>query len=102
MKNYASNRLYLAYNRYVSQSVVKINDDGMVLSYSSLMEETAFTEWIGGVIFLSDKDSFTLPANFKELSSHITDVGNQTYAWHISHFDFQHEELTPISIIRRL
>ena len=102
MKTYACNRLYVSYNRYVSQSVVSIDEEGKVSGYSSLVEETASTEWIGGVIFLSDKERLASSSGFKALAQEITEGGCATYAWHISNFDFQQEELTSDSIIRRL
>ena len=102
MKKYACNRLYVSYNRYVSQSVVSIDEEGKVSGYSSLVEETASTEWIGGVIFLSDKERLASSSGFKVLAQEITEGGCATYAWHISNFDFQQEELTSDSIIRRL
>ena len=102
MKKYACNRLYVSYNRYVSQSVVSIDEEGKVSGYSSLVEETASTEWIGGVIFLSDKERLASSSGFKALAQEITEGGCATYAWHISNFDFQQEELTLDSIIRRL
>lgn len=102
MKKFACNRLYVSYNRYVSQSVVSIDEEGKVSDYSSLVEETASTEWIGGVIFLSDKERLASSSGFKALAQEITEGGCATYAWHISNFDFQQEELTSDSIIRRL
>lgn len=102
MKKFACNRLYVSYNRYVSQSVVSIDEEGKVIGYSSLVEETASTEWIGGVIFLSDKERLASSSGFKALAQEITEGGCATYAWHISNFDFQQEELTSDSIIRRL
>ena len=102
MKKYACNRLYVSRNRYVSQSVVSIDEEGRVSGYSSLVEEIAFTEWIGGVIFLSDKESLSSSSGFKALAQEITEEGYPTYAWHISNFDFQQEELTSDSIICRL
>lgn len=102
MKKFACNRLYVSHNRYVSQSVVSIDEEGKVSGYSSLVEEIASTEWIGGVIFLSDKERLTSSSGFKALAQEITEGGCATYAWHISNFDFQQEELTSDSIIRRL
>lgn len=102
MKKFACNRLYVSYNRYVSQSVVSIDEEGKVSGYSPLVEETASTEWIGGVIFLSDKERLASSSGFKALAQEITEGGCATYAWHISNFDFQQEELTSDSIIRRL
>lgn len=102
MKKFACNRLYVSYNRYVSQSVVSIDEEGKVSGYSSLVEEIASTEWIGGVIFLSDKERLASSSGFKALAQEITEGGCATYAWHISNFDFQQEELTSDSIIRRL
>lgn len=102
MKKYACNRLYLNDGRYYPQSVVILDDKGEVAGHAPLTEETSFTEWIGGVIIIShQKDSF-LTQDFKTMSEEKESAGHPLYAWHISHFDFHREELTPQSIIRRL
>ena len=102
IKNYACHRVYEGSHAYLSQSVVSITKNGEVVACKPLSQETAFTEWIGGVIFLSDKERLASSSGFKALAQEITEGGCATYAWHISNFDFQQEELTSDSIIRRL
>lgn len=103
-KNYACHRVYDGAHHFLSQSVVSINEDGEVMDCKPLSQETAFTEWIGGVIVLSTKKELTLPTDFDHLRQDAT-KGNEKsplYAWHISDFNFQEEALTSQSIIRRL
>ena len=102
MKRYGCNRLYLAENDFRSTSVVSIGHDGKVNHISPLTEETSATEWVGGVIVLSDKEELTVHQDFRTLLREMTRANQPTYAWHISPFDFPREELTPQSIIRRL
>ena len=87
IKRYGCHRVYDSNDHYLSQSVVTIASDGEVLECTPLTQETSFTEWIGGVIVL------------KPLSDA---QASKRYAWHISDFDFQQEEPTSKSIIRRL
>lgn len=100
-KKYACNRLYID-NRYLSQAVVTINEDGEVGSYFSLYEEISATEWIGGAVVLSDKKNEIQYSNFQDFKEQMTNAKLFLYAWHISNFDFQKEEFTPQSIISRL
>ena len=102
MKKYACNRLYKAPGKWMPQSVVTINERGEVEGFAPLMEETSATEWLGGIIILSDKETLPSPRKFKELLDYLTPTDTPLCAWHISDFDFQQEELTPQSIIRRL
>lgn len=101
MKKYACNRLYVD-DRYLSQAVVVINDNGEVESYSSFSEEMPETEWIGGVILLSCIKDRVQCDGFHHFRKQMTNAKQCVYAWHISHFDFQKEEFTPQSIIHRL
>ena len=103
-KNYACHRVYDSPQHYLTQSVVSIADNGEVMECKPLSQETAFTEWIGGVIVLSPESEITLPIDFKTLRQQST-KGNESsplYAWHISDFNFQEEALSPQSLIRRL
>ena len=104
IKNYACHRVYEGSHAYLSQSVVSITKNGEVVACKPLSQETAFTEWIGGVIVLSPKKELTLPTDFDYLRQDAT-KGNEKsplYAWHISDFNFQEEAPTPQSLIRRL
>ena len=58
MKNYACHRLYDSPDHYSGQSVVTLDECGQVVSYVPLTNELPATEWIGGVILLSDKQEF--------------------------------------------
>ena len=103
MKRYASHRLYEASGRYQGQSVVTLDHDGTVVECAPLTSETPATEWLGGVIVLSEKmaigDDRPLQARFDDLFS---GDGPKRYAWHISVFDFQQGIPLPGCIIRRL
>ena len=102
VRRYACNRLYLSYNQYISPCVVTIGEDGKVQGYSPLKEETSATEWIGGVIVLSDKSENLSIGTFAQFFEDTKNAKHADYAWHIIHFDFQTTELTPQSFIRRL
>ena len=103
MKKYACNRLYKAPGKWMPQSVVTINERGEVEGFAPLMEETSATEWLGGIIILSDKKVLPSQRNFNDLLDYLRPTTESSlYAWHISDFNFQQEELTPQSIIRRL
>ena len=102
MKKYACNRLYRASDEWMPQSVVTINEKGEVERVAPLLEETSATEWLGGIIILSDKKIMPSQLKFNDLLDYLTPVEMPLYAWHISDFDFQQNELTSRSVIRRL
>ena len=102
MKKYACNRLYRASEEWMPQSVVTINERGEVERVAPLLEETSATEWLGGIIILSDKKIMPSQLKFNDLLDYLTPVEMPLYAWHISDFDFQQNELTSRSVIRRL
>lgn len=102
MKKYACNRLYRASDEWMPQSVVTINEKGEVERVAPLLEETFATEWLGGIIILSDKKIMPSQLKFNDLLDYLTPVEMPLYAWHISDFDFQQEEMTSRSVIRRL
>ncbi len=102
MKKYACNRLYRASDEWMPQSVVTINERGEVERIAPLLEETSATEWLGGIIILSDKKIIPSQLKFNDLLDYLTPVEMPLYAWHISDFDFQQEEMTSRSVIRRL
>lgn len=102
MKKYACNRLYRASDEWMPQSVVTINEKGEVERIAPLLEETSATEWLGGIIILSDKKIMPSQLKFNDLLDYLTPVEMPLYAWHISDFDFQQNELTSRSVIRRL
>ena len=102
MKKYACNRLYRASDEWKPQSVVTINEKGEVERVAPLLEETSATEWLGGIIILSDKKIMPSQLKFNDLLDYLTPVEMPLYAWHISDFDFQQEKMTSRSVIRRL
>lgn len=102
MKKYACNRLYRASDEWMPQSVVTINERGEVERIAPLLEETSATEWLGGIIILSDKKIMPSQLKFNDLLDYLTPVEMPLYAWHISDFDFQQKEMTSRSVIRRL
>lgn len=103
MKNYACHRLYTAPSVFLRTAFVSIDETGRVKGYNTLQTENAFTEWIGGIIFLSGKQEISPKSTLNELlQANMHSSDGPSYAWHISHFDFINERMTPQSIIRRL
>ena len=103
MKKYACNRLYMADGHYETPSVVRVDKEGKVEGHFPLTEEASATEWIGGVVVLSDKDACdVVRTDFRTFLHTMTRSGHPLYAWHISGFDFLKEDFTPQSVIRRL
>lgn len=104
VKNYACHRVYEGSHPYLSQSVVSITEEGKVVACKPLSQETAFTEWTGGVIVLSPVSEAVFPIDFDTLRQPQRKGNEQSplYAWHISDFNFQEEAPTPQSLIRRL
>lgn len=102
-KKYACHRVYDGCNHYRKQSVVSVSSHGEVLSVSPLSVETSSTEWIGGIIILSDLMEIPLSNDFHTLLYQLTAQAQPPlYAWHVSDFDFQQEDISRQSIIRRL
>lgn len=103
IRRYACHRVYDSCRHRFAQSVVSLNEEGMVVSCTPLSEETSFTEWIGGVIVLSTRKDLVCAEDFQSLLHSMTQEDSaKRYAWHISSFDFVHESLTPQSQIKRL
>ena len=77
-----------------------IQDDGRVISYSSLDSEIEHTEWLGGIIILSSLSECSIGDDFKTMLRTLTErVGDTLYAWHVSDFDFLHDAFTSNSTI---
>ena len=103
MKKYACHRLYKSLDHYDGRSFVALNNEGVVMETGPLMEEMAATEWIGGVIILSEKSKISCDGDVRaKFCSLLSGDAPAIYAWHISTFDFQQGEPFPESIIRRL
>ena len=103
MKKYACHRIYDCESHYYPQSVVMNNDTGRIDTIYQFDQEMASTEWIGGIIILSDKGEMAPHRDFKSILRYLTCPTNQAlYAWHFSAFNFESEELCPTCIIRRL
>ena len=103
VKKYACHRLYDASDHYYPQSVVTIDEDGKVIECHPLTEETSATEWIGGIIILSDKAEIPPFTDFQALLRLLTETNrSRIYAWHLSAFDFQQECLTSQSVLTLL
>lgn len=102
MKKYACHRLYICPDRFLKQAVIALDENGKVLYYANLQEETEATEWIGGIIILAD--TLTKPdGTFHTwLENQMKNSTEQRYAWHISDFDFVNERPTAQSIFRKL
>ena len=102
MKRYACHRVYTRADHYLKQAFITLDEDGRVIHYATFIEEFQTTEWIGGVIVLSDTDA-TPTNDFRSwFQEHAKSNGQTIHAWHFSEFDFEKEEPTPTCIIRRL
>lgn len=105
MKKFACHRLYLTPHEYLRRASVTLDEQGRVAGYQLLTEETASTEWIGGVIFLLPQEEIASDANFIELlkaDSKSKETTPPLYAWHVSNYDFEQDCLTPQSVVQRL
>lgn len=103
LRRYACHRVYDAPGHYLAPSVVTVDEEGRVVSYALLTEETAATEWIGGVIVLSSCPDLSLDADFSSLwAAQPSADPSSLYAWHINPFDFAREAGTSQSRLRRL
>ena len=105
MKKFACHRLYLTPHECLRRASVTLDEQGRVAGYQTLTEETASTEWIGGVIFLLPQEEIASDANFIELlktDSKLKETTPPLYAWHVSNYDFEQDCLTPQSVIQRL
>lgn len=103
IKKYACHRVYDTPDCHLGKSVVTLSMDGTVISCTPLEEEISSTEWIGGIIILSNQKEGTFEGEFARLLHQMTNnLREPIYAWHIADFDFQKEELTPASKLHRL
>ena len=105
MKKFACHRLYLTLHEYLRRASVTLDEQGRVANYQLLTEETASTEWIGGVIFMLPQEEIASDANFIELlkaESKSKETTPPLYAWHVSNYDFEQDCLTPQSVVQRL
>lgn len=102
-RQYACHRIYDGGNHTEGKTIVSIAPNGEVESYFPLTKEIPFTEWIGGIIVLSNQAELPCLPDFPTwIHRHTIDKDVPVYAFHISNFDFQQERLTAQSIIRRL
>ena len=102
MKRYAVHRVYISKTQYITQASLSINTKGEVENYAPFINETAETEWLGGIIILSNKIEINNITDFRTIINYLATAKHGIYAWHISNFDFQSENLTPKSQIKRL
>lgn len=104
MKKFACHRLYITPNHFLKPASVTLDEEGKVTDYRTLQEETESTEWIGGILFLSDKIRITPSKQLSELLDHIPkeSESGSLYAWHLSHYNFEQESPTDQSILQRL
>lgn len=102
MKRYACHRVYTHPDHYLKQAFITLDEQGKVIHYATFAEEFPATEWIGGVIVLSDID-IAPNDNFRSwFQQHAKGNENSIFAWHLSEFDFEREEPAQTCIIRRL
>lgn len=102
MNKYACHRVYIRQGQYLKQAFVTINEHGNLIDYATFSEEIRDTEWIGGVIVLSDSAIASNEDFHTWASKHIKIGQSPVYAWHLSEYDFEQEEPTPNCIFRRL
>lgn len=105
MKRFACHRLYGTDDNpdFLTQAVVCVDETGFLISYSSLQDEISGTEWIGGVILLSDAIDIKFEHDFAYmLQKYISSGDGKKYVWHISNFDFANSNFTSQSVLRRL
>lgn len=104
MKRYACHRLYITPNHFIRRPAITLDEQGRVVAYSQLQEETSSTEWIGGIALLSNTTDIPHTRELNDLlhACQSLSEGEPLYAWHISNIDFEHHCLTLQSTIQRL
>lgn len=102
MRKYACHRIYTDPDHYLSQAFVAIDEEGKVIRYASFQEEMVATEWIGGVIYLTDTNTAPNGDFHLWFNNHIKNGQTPVYAWHLSEFNFVREEPTPNCIFSLL
>lgn len=103
IKKYACHRIYVGGELILTQSVVSVIPLGEVVACLPLSEEIPATEWIGGIIVLSNQTEIACRPDFQTwIHGVVIDRQLPVYAWHISDFNFQQESLTEQSVIQQL
>lgn len=102
MKRYACHRVYTRPDHYLKQAFVTLNEQGKVVHYATFAEEFPATEWIGGVIVLSDTETAPTDGFRSWFRQPANDATMPIHAWHLSEFDFEREEPAQTCVIRRL
>lgn len=103
MRKIACHRIYMKQQIIRTATVITIHDNGTVIGYNPLEEESANTEWIGGVVVISDQPDLRVTDSFKMILEYSSDISSKpVYAWHINPFDFQREDITDETQIIRL
>lgn len=104
MKRFACHRLYAGNGYVLQKAVVCINEAGEIQSYEPLEGETPFTQWIGGVILVNSSPLWELKGTFSVLCNELSELpaNHTSFAWHLTDFDFEKEEITPQSRLYRL
>lgn len=104
MKRYACHRLYITPNQFVRMPAITLDEQGRVVAYTQLQEETSSTEWIGGIAILSNTTDIPPTRELNDLLQACNSLseGRPLYAWHVSYIDFDHHCLTRQSTIQRL
>lgn len=89
MRKVAASKVFSSPTNYLANQIVEI-DDSKVLTVRDLKCEEAMTEWLTGIIVLSNKDKINLDdANSISAfySEEDTNEDNTIHAWHIANFD---------------
>ena len=99
MKRYAAHRIYISPTQVVGRSVITLNEKGEAVAYEPFAAEVPYTQWIGGVIFLSSQEKLTGEEIIRLFFTEKQEDGDETqsslplYAWHVSDFDFKMDQL---------
>lgn len=108
MRRIAAHRIYHISNKAITclpLHVVSIDDEGNVSDIVSLQEETAQTEWFGGILLITP--SYSPPQTNESWQAYLVRlqkkvVNSTSKAYHIPDFDFESEEMTKHSRITKL
>jgi len=93
MRKVAAHKVYFTQRDYLINQIVEITNSN-ILAIRELRHEEAMTEWLSGVIVLTDKSDLNVNS-INKISDFFTDdnhVKSTTiYAWHIADFDHDSE-----------
>ena len=89
MRKVAASKVFFSPTDYLTNQIVEI-DNSMVLAVRDLKCEEAMTEWLTGIIVLSNNDKINLD-NINSISAFYCEDrledNNTIHAWHIANFN---------------